>query len=478
MSQEFIEDQSLVTTFLGTSIVYGVSDPFGTPVDEVITKDNFLKEYLKLAGGTMTGAIAMGTSKITGMGDPTANQDAATKKFVDDHNWVEADISDLQSYLLNITGSPMDELSDVPAHSHVKGQILVDNATNWVIRSVGTNGQVLTADSAEADGVKWATAAGGGDALVADPLSQFAATTSAQLAGVISNETGSGLLVFGTSPTIVTPTIASLTNMQHSHLNAAGGGNITEAAISDLQSYLLSVVADTTPQLGGDLDGQGNNLDNMGVLYLTEQAEADGDIAGKGQFWVDTQTPNVAFFTDDAGTDFQLSGISPIGTQTIWAGAGAWVTRTTNGAEYVSLELATNDIMLVSFNFDTTTSEGVGLWWKPPPNWNAGTIRFRAIWTAASGSGTAIFSLGGRSFADSDAIDQALGTVQTSTDTLITANDIHISPYSSAITLAGTPVAGEPTYLEIRRDISDTLGVDAKLIGIEIEYTIDGATAT
>lgn len=36
------------------------------------------------------------------------------------------------------------------------------------------------------------------------PLSQFAATTSAQLAGVISDETGSGALVFGTSPTITT----------------------------------------------------------------------------------------------------------------------------------------------------------------------------------------------------------------------------------------------------------------------------------
>mgnify|MGYP003123844628 CR=1 FL=1 len=38
---------------------------------------------LALSGGTMTGAIAMGTSKITGMGDPTANQDAATKAYVD-----------------------------------------------------------------------------------------------------------------------------------------------------------------------------------------------------------------------------------------------------------------------------------------------------------------------------------------------------------------------------------------------------------
>lgn len=45
---------------------------------------------------------------------------------------------------------------------------------------------------------------------VANPLSQFAATTSAQLAGVISDETGSGALVFGTSPTFTTQIITPI----------------------------------------------------------------------------------------------------------------------------------------------------------------------------------------------------------------------------------------------------------------------------
>jgi hypothetical protein len=48
-------------------------------------------------------------------------------------------------------------------------------------------------------------------AMVADNLSVFAATTSAQLAGVISDETGSGALVFGTSPTIASATLTDPT---------------------------------------------------------------------------------------------------------------------------------------------------------------------------------------------------------------------------------------------------------------------------
>jgi hypothetical protein len=42
-----------------------------------------LSNKLALAGGTMTGAIAMGTNKITGLGTPTDGTDAATKSYVD-----------------------------------------------------------------------------------------------------------------------------------------------------------------------------------------------------------------------------------------------------------------------------------------------------------------------------------------------------------------------------------------------------------
>ena len=45
--------------------------------------------------------------------------------------------------------------------------------------------------------------------LVANPLSQFAATTSAQLAGVISDETGSGALVFATAPALSSPVLTT-----------------------------------------------------------------------------------------------------------------------------------------------------------------------------------------------------------------------------------------------------------------------------
>lgn len=48
--------------------------------------------------------------------------------------------------------------------------------------------------------------------LLANPLSQFASTTSAQLATVLSDETGSGVVVYNISPAITTPVVAGVTS--------------------------------------------------------------------------------------------------------------------------------------------------------------------------------------------------------------------------------------------------------------------------
>jgi hypothetical protein len=44
---------------------------------------NFADTVVLKSGSTMSGALAMGTNKITGLGDPTSAQDAATKNYID-----------------------------------------------------------------------------------------------------------------------------------------------------------------------------------------------------------------------------------------------------------------------------------------------------------------------------------------------------------------------------------------------------------
>jgi hypothetical protein len=54
-----------------------------TSVDGQTGNVSLASTYVNVTGDTMSGALAMGTNKITGMGDPTSAQDAATKNYVD-----------------------------------------------------------------------------------------------------------------------------------------------------------------------------------------------------------------------------------------------------------------------------------------------------------------------------------------------------------------------------------------------------------
>jgi hypothetical protein len=50
---------------------------------------------------------------------------------------------------------------------------------------------------------------------------------------------------------------------------------------------------------------------------------------------------------------------------------------------------------------------------------------------------------------------------------------MHITSATSAVTIGGTPAANTPIQFTIYRDVSDaadTLGVDARLLGVEILF--------
>ena len=66
------------------------------------------------------------------------------------------------------------------------------------------------------------------------------------------------------------------------------------------------VMAILSAAAGAAFDWGGQDLANVGVLFLTEQAAAEADVPGKGQLWVKTGAPNELWWTDEDGTDTQL----------------------------------------------------------------------------------------------------------------------------------------------------------------------------
>jgi len=162
-------------------------------------------------------------------------------------------------------------------------------------------------------------------------------------------------------------------------------------------------------------------------------------------------------------------------TRDIYISADRFISTTTNGAAIADRELATNDVMVKTAAFDTTTSESIQFWHTFEENWNAGTITFKLDWTNASGlaAETIDFDLAGRSYAVSDVIDQAMGTAQNVTDTFTTQNDLTTTAISSAITLAGVVADGQANVFKLSRDVAaDDLTGDAEIIGITIRYTV------
>ena len=116
-----------------------------------------------------------------------------------------------------------------------------------------------TSKAATPAAVKAAYDLASGKASTSNKLSDFAATSSAELAGVISDETGTGALVFANTPTLVTPNIGAATGTSlvlSGDLTVNGTTttiNSTEITIDDKNLVLGSVATpnDTTADGGG-----------------------------------------------------------------------------------------------------------------------------------------------------------------------------------------------------------------------------------
>jgi len=156
--------------------------------------------------------------------------------------------------------------------------------------------------------------------------------------------------------------------------------------------------------------------------------------------------------------------------------AGGWPSTTSGCAAVAQVEYGTNDVDLMHADFDKDTDEFMQWTTAMPFNWNGGTVTAKFYWLANDATTNAVvWGLQGRSYGDGEAVDQAWGTAQTVTDANGgTANQVRISAATAAITLAGTPAAGELVQFRAYRDADngdDTLAVDARLIGVLVTYT-------
>lgn len=165
----------------------------------------------------------------------------------------------------------------------------------------------------------WAAIPGGGDALTSSSLAQFAATTSAELAGVISDETGSGALVFGTAPSITGGSVIELTAFSLRSSGAAFDLLLASSEVLTADRTLSFNVANAnrTLTIGADSSISGTAYVSGG----TDVALADG---GTGASLTDPNADRILFWDDSGGAVTWLT-----------AGDGLAITTTTIAAKFV-----------------------------------------------------------------------------------------------------------------------------------------------
>ncbi|AHI64094.1 hypothetical protein [Burkholderia thailandensis] len=164
-------------------------------------------------------------------------------------------------------------------------------------------------------------------ALTSSGLNQFASTTSAQLAGIISDETGSGSLVFATNPTIAGASFSAGLGLSYSNpaftLNDTSGTN-SSALIFNKSGSTAWVLLNSSPTNALLLSRyvSGSLVDNpiavsnsTGIVTFADGVAASGAINANARLFVSDST--------NQATTLGITNTGTNGANILLAGNGA-----------------------------------------------------------------------------------------------------------------------------------------------------------
>ena len=288
-------------------------------------------------------------------------------------------------------------------------------------------------------------------------------------AGFIADANGNEQIIFQTTSSAVNE--LEVTNAATGNppiLGASGETNvdvhIKPKGTGETRIGTGAATATLTTSGAYDLVLDTNSGTNSGTITITDGTNGNINIAPNG----------------DGVAQVGGSAIKVAGKETIWVPASAMYGATTNGADAQQVETTATRPDMKVLDFDAGTDEFAQFSVAMPKSWNEGTITYQVYWTPGStNTGDCIFGLQAVACADNDTIDVAYGTAVNVTDAGIgTVEDQQISSESGAVTVAGSPAAGELTYFQLFRDANaggDTFSADARVLGVKIFFTTDAA---
>jgi hypothetical protein len=217
-----------------------------------------------------------------------------------------------------------------------------------------TISNTLTFTGTDSSSVAFGT--GGTVAYVANKLSVFAATTSAELAGVISDETGSGALVFGTSPTLTTPVLGVATATSINKVAITAPASAATLTIADGKTLTASNTITFTANDGSTLAiGAGGTLASMAYQAASAVAITGGTVAGVAITGSTINSSVIGGVTPAAITGTTISGTTITASTAFMPDADGGAAIGASGTGFSNLFLSANAF----FAFDHGGAEEV-----------------------------------------------------------------------------------------------------------------------
>ena len=278
-----------------------------------------------------------------------------------------------------------------------------------------------------------------------------------------------------------------------------GGADINLATINTTantvdfadSSVTFDIVNDTSPQLGGmlDVNGQAIGDGTLELLKFVETGSAVNELTitnnSTGNNPILSSTggdTNIGLNLVTKGTGVlqgNASALKIAGKETIWIPSNAMTPTTSNGAERATVETTSGRPDMQVLDFDKDADEFAQFSVAFPKSWNEGTITFQCFWSGLAATTGVAIGLQGVAFGDNDSIDTAYGTAVVVTDDAQGAvEEMLVTSESGAVTIAGSPAVDQLCYFSVYRDISDgndDMAGDMRLHGIKIFFTTDAA---
>ena len=344
--------------------------------------------------------------------------------------------------------------------------IPIDVQTFYIIKNATTGSQVVT--------FKYVTGSGGSVAIAnGETVCVYATANDVTNPDIIDTGFGSGIsaVVDDTTPQlggnldVNGNDIVSVSNADISIIpNGTGDVNLGADAV---QVGDLNADATITTQGTGDLILNTNNGTNSGNITIADAANGDITISPNG-----TGEAKAVDGADATGA------IRIAGKETMWVPATAMYPETTNGAELAQTVLTAGNPELKAFAFDTSTAEAVQFNVSFPKSWNASTVTFQTMWsTSNADTGTGGFTLAGCSVASDIDYDKAFGTPVANTALAAsgTQDDLMVNVESGGVTIASAAASTNTIFRLVRDTGTDTNTGDLRLVGIQIFYTTNAA---